>query len=293
MCDQLSTVGVEFNLNRMKDTFEDGLRYCACHPFPYVPPAWLPTWTANLWLPQPKPWAIQSVYSFLGAFAKRDTADCHDKSHHQDIPEGKLWDTARPWGLGQIRYPESKIQLASGKTVRHPGLFKRVNPETNTDTNEPLENTSERIHSCVRIRLACEGLALDDVGPWKCEGLLKDDKNRDLWRLEPGSALSKQDLAEVSNFKPQELVIGKEYAEANTYKTKEGDGQWRWVYARQDEVSAASDTQVPAVKELPEEPLTGFWEKLLLATTTGKKDVWRFAEDNAPFGLQRIQQAGA
>ncbi len=36
----------------------------------------------------------------------------------------------------------------------------RVDPETNEDTDEPLLNTNERIHSSVRVRLACGGLGL-------------------------------------------------------------------------------------------------------------------------------------
>ncbi|KAK3400887.1 hypothetical protein B0T20DRAFT_154466 [Sordaria brevicollis] len=39
MCDQLSTLGVEFNLTRMHSIFLDSLRYSAAHPFPYSPPS--------------------------------------------------------------------------------------------------------------------------------------------------------------------------------------------------------------------------------------------------------------
>ena len=37
MCDQLSTLGVEFNFTRLTATFHETLRFSAAHPFPYAP----------------------------------------------------------------------------------------------------------------------------------------------------------------------------------------------------------------------------------------------------------------
>jgi hypothetical protein len=132
--------------------------------------------------------------------------------------------------MGPIRAPEAGLTTLAGRTVRRPGRVLRVDETTNEDTPEPLLNTNERVHSVVRVRLACGGLGLDDNCLWGCEALLggaakdgnkkgekkeaKDGKGKDgkgkkggsdakegkdkggQWRLERGSALS--EVEEVS-----------------------------------------------------------------------------------------------
>ncbi|KXH36572.1 peptidoglycan binding domain-containing protein [Colletotrichum nymphaeae SA-01] len=191
----------------------------------------------------------------------------------------ELWKTARPWGLGQIRYPTSRLQTWSGTTIRHPGTFMRTDPETNQDTDQPLLNTNERIHSSVRVRLACQGLAMDDDGIWDCKALATADDGSGLWKLERGSGLNASEADSVKDGKTRELGLDAEGDVLKPYPVQKEDGQWKWVLA------GKQPNAFPLAGVLPEEPLTGYWERKLLALTAGNPDVWRWAEENPPFGL--------
>lgn len=219
----------------------------------------------------------------------RDETDHDDEVcvHQVDAPPGELWRTARAWGLGQIRAPTSTLQMMAGTTVRTPGMYMRADYETNRDTDCPLRNTGERIHSSVRVRLACRGLGLDDRGPWRCEALMREAwrgaGGRPLWRLERRSGLDPQEEEAVERFTPRELALG--YPEECLYPVRRREGQWRWVY--NGEVSLVGDEgeeeryahlTVPQSMILPEEPLVGYWERYLLSLTAGYADVWRYAD---------------
>ncbi len=56
-------------------------------------------------------------------------------------------------------------------------MYRKADPNTGKQTDAFLEDTNERIHSSVRIRLALEGLGLDDAAKWEAPAL----KGR--WRL--------------------------------------------------------------------------------------------------------------
>lgn len=281
MCDQLSSIGVEFDFARLTNIFIDGLRYGAAHPFPFVP-----SWKPQQFQAPPIPWAGPNVFQLLGAEIVRDLTDCTGKDHHPRGPLEELWAKARPWALGQMRYPGSVLQLAAGTIKRHPGLFMRIDPETNEDTSEPLINTNETVHSSVRVRLACLGLGMDDQRPWECAPLLKDHHGRQLWRLERGSGYSDGVAAGIRSFRPRELDLPKnEYPDNQLYQMQDGDGQYRWVFSQQQKASREGDEMIPPVTVLPEEPLVGYWERLLLYLNMGKTDIWRSAEMNPPLGL--------
>lgn len=290
MCDQLAGVGVECNPSRMDDLFYDSLRYAAAHPFPYVP---------NLHRSPPLPWASPSLDQPWPP-KSRDAADCpgkYDKHHqHPDGPPPLLWRTARPWALGQTRYPTSRLQLAAGSTVRKPGLYCRIDPETNrTLPDEPLLHTAERIHASVRVRLACGGLSMDDRHEWTCEGLTGrkgagDHDNVDshgnvdvnvhhdsghhrsrtpTWRV--------QRVHDSSGRFPFARHADSDSDSAdNLYRLSNiaASGQWLWVYNR------TAKGQPPIV--LPEELPTGHWERLLLGMTTGYQDVFAWAAAHPP-----------
>jgi len=278
MCDQLSTVGVEFSLGRMKDTFHGCLGYSATHPYPFVPQ---PTWKLGLFKPDVQPWAVPALCLAVTKGVKCDGKDCDGLHQHvAGPPKGpieKLWETARPWGLGQTRYPTSWAQLLAGSTIRRPGLAMRADPDTNQDTTEPMVNTNERIHSCVRVRLACAGLGTDDGAPWVCEGLTQGEKKSPLWKLERRSGGDA--AAAVKAPRPNELgPWSSEYGGESVYELAEGDGQWRWVYE-------GTGKQRPFSTTLPEEPMVGYWERLLLRLTAGKTDVWRYAEEHPPTAI--------
>jgi hypothetical protein len=294
MCDQLSMIGVEFDYKRMTAVFYEGLQYNAAHPFPAVP-----SWKTVLVLghPKPIPWALPALF-------EKSKDDVPGKDGHEEIvrdahnakpnqspqssaPPQKLWAEARPWGLGQIRYPTSVIQLAAGVIKRHPGIFKRMDPETNKETDEPLILTNEKIHSCVRVRLAAEGLGVDDEHVWRCAPLLTAPHNGGpLWRLERASA-SQQSRSttrndEATSFQPREFDLPvEEYPHDWLYPIKEGDGQYQWVFVGEREPAPAGEV-VPPVTVLPEEPIVGYWERVLLGLTAGSPDIWRWAEDHSP-----------
>ena len=282
MCDQLSYyAGVEFNLDRMKDTFLKSLRYSAAHPYPFVP--------GSLFKPAPTtvlPWAVRPICRGVRPDDKFDAADCPGTDRHPRLRKGgrldPLWDVARAWGLGQTRYPTKRVQTLLGKTVRHPGLFTRTDTETNRPTDEPLAATGERIHSSVRVRLACRGLGLDDRDEWACDALTRDDAGGGgpLWKLQnrPGG-LPEEEEAALRSFQPNELRYwGREYDREPLYAPMQGDGQWRWVFRGDGDLR-------PYETVLPEEPLVGYWERLLLGMRVGRVDVWRWAEDHPPLWL--------
>ncbi|KAK0609769.1 hypothetical protein B0T17DRAFT_501294 [Bombardia bombarda] len=305
MCDQLSTLGVEFSLARMTTIFLSSLCYSAAHPFPYVPPTKTQTLSSPLkslgkLLPfkknplsgsGPKPWAVPELFQYPSTSPQRDAAECDGKDRHPPTPRAateantieiqRLWQYARPWGTGIIRGPTSILQTAAGKTVRRPGLFMRVDENTNEDTKEPLINTCERIHSSVRVRLVAGGLGIDDREEWKCEALLRgggQDGKQPLWRLEKGTGFQTgEGEGWGGGWHPRAVGLpGGEYDGVDLYELGEGDNAWRWVYV--GKVEGAGREKVPSRVVLPEEPLRGYWERYLLGMLRGNPDVWRWAQ---------------
>ncbi|KAK4195059.1 hypothetical protein QBC40DRAFT_212311 [Triangularia verruculosa] len=292
MCDQLSTLGLEFNHPRMTNMFLESLRFSAAHPFPFSPQSKTSSISsvANVTLApgSPKPWGHTAVFRHPFLAPKRDPQECDGKHDHPDGPLPQLWQFARPWGLGLIRSPTSVVTTVAGKTVRRPGLFMRVDEDTNEDTGEPLLGTNERIHASVRIRLACGGLGLDDKDTWTCDALLKSDtaeegdkksKGGPLWKLERGSALGsgEEEFVKAWRIRPREVTLpGEEYPERCMYPVGELDHHWKWVYQRK--ATGEGQGRVPQEVALPEEPLVGYWERYLLGLLVGEADVWRFSQ---------------
>jgi hypothetical protein len=271
MCDQLSSIGVEFNLARMTETFMDVLGYSAVHPFPIVAsPSRLSSLASVLPFRRRGsssvlPWGSTGVCRAVSPV--RDAVE-HDGNtcRHPTGPPEKLWATARPWALGLTRAPTGKVTSLGGSTVRTPGMFMRTDSDSNTDTDQPLLNTSERIHSSVRVRLACGGLGLDDKETWRCRGLAP-------WKLRAGPA------GDLKAPRPRELDLG--YPEEYLYPVAARDGDWQWMFDK-DAVRGSGHGRVPQVLSIPEEPLTGYWERYFLNLTAGHPDVWRYALHNPP-----------
>lgn len=271
MSDQLASLGVEFDLNAMGQLFLKTLRWSALHPFPFI--------TSSAAGKHPVPWANSEVFP-----TSRLAEVPRDEDEHKDIDSmttndiSTLWETARPWSLGQTRAPASLLQKALGESFRRPGLFMRVDEDTNEPTHEPLVNTGEAIHSSVRVRLVCGGLGMDDKATWTCSPLLKADKNNDdgqekLWQLQRSESEDEEDN-QASEATETEDFNGE------LYSIQPMDGKYQWVYTGQVEVSDDTQDTIPQAVSLPEEPLVGPAERLLLALTTGQQDVWRYAEDN-------------
>lgn len=162
----------------------------------------------------------------------------------------------------------------------------RVDADTNVDTEEPLLNTNERIHSCVRVRLACQGLGMDDRHTWTCPSMLQDDsrKKRLLWRLQSARHAAPLGTAQDVDFWRREVAQNSEmYNAERMYDVKKSDGGWEWVLEKGILVKNGEGKDVTGkIKQhvLPEEPMVGYWERRLLAILAGSSDVWRLAEES-------------
>lgn len=295
MADQLSTLGVEFNFDRMTAIFTDTLRFSARHPFPYAHQSKAILSKIGVRRPPtPKPWSsAPSIFQQdpSAPTPVRDEAECDGKDGHPELSDdakkareyAPLWHVARPWGLGLMRAPTSVLQNWAGKTIRRPGLSVRVDETTNEDTTEPLLGTNETIHSSVRVRLGCGGLGVDDKEVWGCEGLLaplpKGDQSKPLWKLERD--LDDDEQARRGrgyDRRVREIGLpGGEYPEACMYPVRKGDCAWKWTFTGKP-TGQSTESQYPQQTTLREEPLVGYWERYLLAVLRGEPDVWRFAE---------------
>ncbi|KAK8089452.1 hypothetical protein PG997_004413 [Apiospora hydei] len=149
----------------------------------------------------------------------------------------------RPWAL-------HKTVQASGvllTTPRTPGRYKKINPDTGKITKTFLEDTNERIHSSVRVRIACAGLSPGDKGEWKCPSLLA------YWR-------------------PRKVMADFHDPTATEEDASSGDSpRWVWEYA-------GTEAGAPAVRTMVEENL-GPYEKHLLKISGGKPSVVDYAEE--------------
>ncbi|AEO69738.1 uncharacterized protein THITE_2053906 [Thermothielavioides terrestris NRRL 8126] len=281
MCDQLSTVGVEFNFARLTAIFHESLCFSAAHPFPYAPGR---PGSPSSFLP-----SLPNLSSLKRSLSKLlhsgSSSNCtlrsqgHCSAPHPPDPStaGRpalakqvlLSQGARPWGLGAIRSPPAGLTTLAGTTVRRPGRALRVDETTNEDTAEPLLATNERVHSAVRVRLACRGLGADDNSVWACEALRgEQQEEEEVWR--------------VRREGPPELrrnaLMGDrpEYPAEAMYPVGEEDHRWRWVW--EGPVEGEGQDRVPQVLALPEEPLVGYWERYLLGLLASEKDVWQYAQ---------------
>lgn len=325
MCDELSApgVGLAIDEDMLSEVFMDGLRYSAVHPYPQVPIDILSNPLAGVaekgaaivsglfsnkkgeTTPRKGvlPWAKAGVMGEAAAAAaaktSRDSVDCPSKylHSHPDASPADLWaHGARSWASGQTRMPTSLIQRAAGMTVRKPGQFVRVDPESNdAQPDQPLVNTNEHVHASVRVRLACGGLGLDDKYVWTCEGLTGrkpvkggDDGDSDVSSDDGHDALplwSLQRVDGVANVGGV-LVTGDD-SQLYPLSKVAGAGQWQWTYTgrptKPTKVDRHSNNQMstpPLVKVLPEALPTGRYERMLLGMAVGKPDVLAWAAAN-------------
>lgn len=87
----------------------------------------------------------------------------------------------RPWSFGKIYNSLNGVYALGGATTRTPGRYYVIDPDNGRQTDEPLRDTHEYIHPCVRARIKLDGPGPNDMGRYECRAL-KD------WRLviEPG-----------------------------------------------------------------------------------------------------------
>lgn len=205
MMDQLASIGVAFQDEFIDHIFQKNVEYYENPP-------------KSVARKPVKQWAIKSVY---------------DK--HKPV---------RPWGLGKLYESENGIWRLAGSTRRTPGLYKRSNPDNGLPTDIPMENTNERIHSSVRVRLDLEGLDLDDKKLYSCPALLKDG----LWR-------PSQVRINIEDPIPYNATWG---PGAPPLAGRPDDLRWIWEYCGPD------DEEAPLEGFMVEERLGPYERKLLL-----------------------------
>lgn len=214
MMDQLTSIGVAFKEDTIDKIFEESVGYY----YHYRQEA-QPT-TENTKRKRRTEWAIPSIY------------DAHRP--------------VRPWGLGEIIDPVTGFYHLAGKTTRSPGMYRYTDPHTGRPTSEFLENTNERIHRSVRVRLSLEGLGYNDEEPYKCRALLKKGP----WQLKRMRVVPRRQINNA--FGDEELL-------------EQDEESWGWVYTgpKEDE---------PPETVMMEEPL-GPFEDQLLRYNKGKFDL--------------------
>lgn len=218
----------------------------------------------------------------------------------------------RPWGLGKIcashgataipdklwntaTWPISKLKGQDGESLpRLPGLYKE------DDGKSALKNSNEFIHPSVRIRLAHEGLDLDDSRKWKCRALTMNSYEL-VPDVEPSPDRKKRDGRIKDVLQPYYTVSGatlpffdapgadpfaeeaeKYSAEAASYSAEAGMGAPRHVRVEQPWDSDLHECKTPKKyyvwrskktgRTLPEEHI-GIWERMF-AQINAKKLEW-------------------
>lgn len=201
----------------------------------------------------------------------------------------------RPWGLGALLGTSGWMYKLAGHDIRSPGTYRKLDPMTGEETKFYLEDTNERMHSSVRVRLALKGLGLNDEGVWEAPAL------KGKWRLrkstakfvdpipstirtwEPGSGLlgpAGRKIKGMFKSSDGESEGGKEksmmdlIAEQQRPLEVEVNRKYRWVWEW-----CGGEKNAPPQKQrlIVEEPL-GPFERQLLRLTGGVPNVYEYAE---------------
>ena len=77
----------------------------------------------------------------------------------------------RPWSFGMIFNGLSTGYALGGIAVRKPGRYCAVDSTTGRETDDPLMDTREYIHPCVRSRIKLHGPGIEDEGRYECKSL--------------------------------------------------------------------------------------------------------------------------
>ncbi|KAK0673845.1 hypothetical protein QBC41DRAFT_391244, partial [Cercophora samala] len=164
----------------------------------------------------------------------------------------------RPWALGAIR----GSRAAGSNIIRSPCAYKKRDPRTGKETSEFLEDTNERVHSSVRVRLALQGLGLNDRDVWVAPALkgrwAVRKTTREFVDPIPKASLAATLVdAAVEQQRPLQAMDNKGY-------------RWVWEYC-------GKDKDAPPQRVMVEEPL-GPFERQLLRLSGGVPNVYEFAE---------------
>lgn len=222
MMDQLASVGVEFDQASLDRIFKQSVEYYQ-------------TLNASKKKPSLLAWAVKSIYDSNNPI--------------------------RPWGLGAISKNSSLLYWLSGTTERTPGLYRKTDPITGRDKAQFLQDTNERIHSSVRVRLACKGLGLNDKAIWTSPSLQK-------WRVERTNKSYDDPVPTHPHWEPE----GHDSAFIE-HPQESANGRWVWQYIGSDKDGPQNQKQ----KTMVEEAL-GPYERYFLKLAGGNPNIWLFAE---------------
>lgn len=168
MMDQLMTVGVEFDPGSLHRMLNETERYYREHPMAGA----MPTKEA----PPAKgksPKMVEAIKSKIPASLKDKAAKVVPTPYYKWANDEILENNhpVRPWGTGAILRAHSPMYTLAGSIVRSPGMYHKLNTYDGKELPEYLEDTCEKIHPSVRIRLAVGGLGYDDKRQWNAEAL--------------------------------------------------------------------------------------------------------------------------
>ncbi|ROW12555.1 hypothetical protein VMCG_00427 [Cytospora schulzeri] len=168
MMDQLTTVGVEFDLGSIRRMLIDTERYYKNHPMAIA----IPTKEAPKQKAKPSK-AVTKVKETVPDGVKGKAKKVKPRTNFKWAVDPILESNhpIRPWGTGALLQAHSPVYTFSGTIVRSPGMYHKLNSYDGKELPEYLEDTCEEIHPSVRIRLAVRGLNLDDKQQWSAAAL--------------------------------------------------------------------------------------------------------------------------
>ena len=112
-------------------------------------------------------WMVAQCSNYLD-FNKDYVLDEWDKA--EEFYE-KRESKARPWSFGRIWDGITTLYFLGGSAVRKPGRYCATDPTNGKETDDPLIDTREYIHPCVRARIKLSGPGIDDRGQYECKSL--------------------------------------------------------------------------------------------------------------------------
>lgn len=77
----------------------------------------------------------------------------------------------RPWSFGYLWDGITAVYALGGVAIRKPGRYCAVDPTNGKETHDPLIDTREFIHPCVRARIKLRGPGINDKGTYECKSL--------------------------------------------------------------------------------------------------------------------------
>ena len=230
MMDQLASIGVEFDLPALERCFFQNFKF-----YHKTPSKLSIKSRKRREKTKKRQWAINPIYENNRPF--------------------------RPWGLGTISKAPGLLYKLSGQTVRTPGLYRPTDRQSKCDKSRYLLDTNERIHSSVRIRLACKGLGLNDEHVWDCPALLSN------WKLKR----TREKYTDPVPFQPGWCPNGGK--DHMGHPNDWSKGRWVWEYVGNESDGPKETRQ----RVMVEEPL-GPYERYLLSLSAGSPNVYHFAD---------------